>query len=516
MAILEAATSVPLGLTSHAPPAPGHVRLAVHDASRLEWSFSVPLPREGALGYELELEMTIPENAFAPHAPWDQLQAFTRLDGPAMSVVADDVASIDALRRGALAVASKLSRARDGFSRHCRLAGSLFTRAHPGELEEGLVVWIEAALALVVEGRSRLVRPRRADAEELARERHLVDEYLSVRLLETLAVCERSLSALLQARGRGHEDLGETVGAVEARLAEALENEVEHRDERGYVHADPSHPAALEHYIERASRLKKHFQEVLFLEAETVQIAERAYHWVAGFVALCASIWAFIWQVALTNQANTAAGQGISSGLVTVALVAGLVYATKDRFKEIGRNWIARHMHRFYGAQRVTRYRAPSKRLPGRDVVAIARESFDQRRERLVDPLNADAGATVPVTRVLFRQRGTALAKPELLASGVTRIKHVFRYDLSPIFTRLDDATKPVPVLDEATRRVCFVDAPKCYRVPVRVRVRCAGEPIHDESATLIVHKRGLERLERLERDGGSDPSLAELALDPA
>ena len=32
---------------------------------------------------------------------------------------------------------------------------------------------------------------------------------------------------------------------------------------------------ALERYLDRASRLKKHFQEVLFLEAETYQVAER-------------------------------------------------------------------------------------------------------------------------------------------------------------------------------------------------------------------------------------------------
>ena len=86
--------------------------------------------------------------------------------------------------------------------------------------------------------------------------------------------------------------------------------------------------------------------------------------------------------------------------------------------------------------------------------------------------------------------------QPELTRQGVRRIKHVFRYDLSPLFARLDDAVKPVPVLDPETHRVRFAAAPRCYRLPVRVRVRCGGE-CQEERATLVLTKRGLDRLER-------------------
>jgi hypothetical protein len=80
----------------------------------------------------------------------------------------------------------------------------------------------------------------------------------------------------------------------------------------------------------------------------------------------------------------------------------------------------------------------------------------------------------------------------------------VFRYDLSPLFARLDDAVKPVPVLDPETRRVRFAAAPRCYRLPVRVRVRCGGASL-GERATLVFSKRGLDRLER---DDASEKSL--------
>src|SRR5580704_12492088 len=87
------------------------VRLEVHDASRLEWSISIPLPDERTLPYAIEVELEIPANAFARHTPWDQLQSFTRLDGPELAVDSTNGVTIDGLRRRAVAVANKLARA---------------------------------------------------------------------------------------------------------------------------------------------------------------------------------------------------------------------------------------------------------------------------------------------------------------------------------------------------------------------------------------------------------------------
>ena len=167
------------------------VRAAVHDASRLEWSLSLPLPEEngGPVEYSLDVAIEIPSNTFVRHSPWEQLQAFTRLDGPAITQ-AGDVVTIDHLRRGALAMASQLARASDGFSRHCRLAASLFATAPHSELEDALTIWIEAAVRIAEDSRERLVTVVDDEADELQRERRLVDEYISVRLFEMLAGAE--------------------------------------------------------------------------------------------------------------------------------------------------------------------------------------------------------------------------------------------------------------------------------------------------------------------------------------
>lgn len=509
MAIAELTREQADLVTSEEVGESGKVRVAVHDASRIEWNLSIPLPEKKPAEYSVRVELEFASNAFVRHTPWDQMQAFARLDGPAITSAYGDVVTIDDLRRGALAMANQLARASDGFQRHCRLAASLFATAPDGELEDVLLIWIEAALRIAQDARERLARATDDEASELTRERGLVDEYISVRLLDMLAGAERALSGVAESKTAYAERLRPVLAAVEGRLAEVLAAELEYRESRGYAVADPSSSEALERYLDRASLLKKHFQEVLFLEPETFQVAERAYHWIAAFFALIASTWAFAWQIALMNQANAATT--VSSGVITLAVIAGLVYAAKDRIKEVGRNWMTRRVHRVWGAQRVTRYRAPERRLPGRDVIVTARESWQEGQKSLPDALNPECGAMRNVTVLTYEHRGEIVPSRELLASGVRRVKHVFRYDLSPMFARLDDATKPVPVLDESEKRVRFINAPRCYRVPIHVELTSGGRT-YVETTTLVVHKRGLERVER---DADSNPSLGEIGLEP-
>jgi hypothetical protein len=479
----------------------------------MEWSVSVPLPApdEAPLKYTIRVEMQIP--SLARQSPWEQLQSFTRLDGPALSAVRGQVHTIDALRRGAVALANKLSRASEGFARHCRLAVGVHSNMAANDLCETLLVWIEAAERMVTDVRARIGTPVADEAVELTRERRLVDEYSSVRFLEMLAGAERALCTLVRA-GMGNPVLKAVSAQVEARVADALEKELLHRREAGYLEMQNNSPVSLERYLERGSRLKKHFQEVLFLEAETFQVAERVHHYAAGIAALCASTWAFAWQFVLTKR-GVSAGSQLGWGLITLALIAGAIYTTKDRLKEIGRLWLSRRVHRVLGAQRIARFRAPAKRLPGRDVIVTARESFDQTVEQLPDALNPESGATTSVMVLRYSHMGRVLPQAQLTEAGVRRVKHVFRYDMSPVFARLDDASKAIPVLDESTHSVRFVDAPRCYRVPLKMYLECGSET-WEEEATLVMHKRGLDRIEREDREPmDSDPSLADIGLEP-
>src|SRR5262249_50652698 len=158
----------------------------------------------------------------------------------------------------------RLARAGDTFARHCRLASSVMLEAAPTELESRLKTSIDFAFKTVEEARAHLSLVRSKEGQELVCERRLVDEYAGVRPLEMLAGAERALAAIQSSR---HADaLAGVVASVETHLYEVLENEVLLRIDKGYVSADPTSTATLENYLDRASRLKKHFQEVLFLE----------------------------------------------------------------------------------------------------------------------------------------------------------------------------------------------------------------------------------------------------------
>ena len=45
------------------------LRLGVHDASRVEWIVSLPLPRKTPVPFSVEVTIDITSNLFAKHAP---------------------------------------------------------------------------------------------------------------------------------------------------------------------------------------------------------------------------------------------------------------------------------------------------------------------------------------------------------------------------------------------------------------------------------------------------------------
>lgn len=464
--------------------AKAEVRVEVHDASRLEWAVSIPLPEGAPLDFAIELGVEIPANTFVQHSPWDQLQKYVRLDGPE-DVATDAVPTIDGLRRGAIAVANRLARASTGFARHCRAEASPFASEGGADHLAAMMTWLETGQATVAAARARLDAAPKDEASDLRRERELVDEFLSGRFVELLGSAERVLrTAPFEAEHKR---------PIESAIAVLLAAETQHRARKQFAFAELHTERDLEGYLDRTSQLKKHFQEVLFLEAEEVAVAQRLHHLVAAMAAILASFWAFVFQIWLASGSTTSR---VSSSFVFVALIAGLAYAVKDRIKEVGRLWVHSNVHRFY-AQRTAKYRAPRKANVGgpREVVVRSKESFVREDRTLPDPLNENSGARVPVTVLRYRQRGTVAPQASLARAGVTRVKHVFRYDLSPLFTRLDDATKAVPVFDAESKSLRFAFAPRSYRLPIELRVK-VGKHEQVERMTLILTKRGLDRLE--------------------
>src|SRR5438067_2424178 len=411
------------------------LRLRIHDSSRFEWTLSIPLPAARKVAYDLRVQLEVPTGAVGRQNPWEQLQTFSRLDGPTGVATSRDV-TVDAVRRGAVTLTQMLARARDGFARHCK---ALFETEGGAEAEgsaaksfEGgekgfLLVWLEAALKAVHGAREKLVTRDAGEAPEIVRERELADEFVSVRLLEMLAESQRSLNGA--ARGGAPSELTE---GVRARIDEALHGEFGYRERKRFLRAQRKSEADVDAYLARAARLKKHFEEVLFLDRETEQLDERVQQWMATVGALLGGIVAFVAiQVALTHRRPGPLEVGW--GLSTLAMIAGLGYAARHHMREWGRGWLAGKMVRFH-AQRISRCRVPSRRLPSRDVIVEAREWCHEATTSRPDPLNPEAGASLRTTHVRYLHKGVLYPQRELASAGVRSVRHIFRYDLSPLF----------------------------------------------------------------------------------
>jgi hypothetical protein len=470
------------------------LRLGVHDLSRLEWTAVLALPVEADRKYRLEFTVEIPSNLYSPMNMWDYVQQFTRLRSPEEAgALQIDRGHPDELRRDVLGVTHRLKVLRERLERTTLGAASMLVEALDPTLEPKLTQILDQALAMVEEVRSALLcAPSGQVAPSLKREWELADEWLSHQLLDFLSAAQRGLDAVLLGPNSRLQELDPAwTDRLCGRVADALAAELRHRHDRGLLNPRPDSPAELSAFVERGSHLKKHFQDVLFLDVKTHQVDHRLRNYTAVAAATLA---AFFW-LGFTLL-PTAPGKRTGMAFFVFATLSALGYATKDRVKELTKSWLAGRLTKVYG-QRMVTLRLPSRADGERRAVLAAREKFDVETRQAEDPLITNLQATRRVMRVRYLMHAELHHCPVLKKSGIQSVKHIFRWDLTPIFSRLDNAVKAVPVLDPVTRRVRFVDAPKEYRLPVQLTCESQGRTMHAE-AYIVVSKRGIERLENL------------------
>ncbi len=470
--------------------------LAVHDASRLEWTAELPLPDNGGeTQIELDLSLEIPANVWSPHEGWDRLQLFARLASPleeAAPPMPARSASVDELRRATLVAVQRLKVVREEVVREIFTAASLFSRAPRHSLGDDVLSGIHRGLAELSRARAELGQARSGEPPEISRERTLATEFLSHHALAFLSKVQRTVDEQLRSpRCRHKTEYEEVARHVGPQIARALGDELQWRREHGLQVPHPEEPEELERHVERGSILKKHFQEVLFLRLESERVDVKLRNWLAGAAAVLASLWAFPLGLWLTTDKVDGVGVGFGATLAAFAVM----YAVKDRIKENFRGWLAERITRTYGG-RLTTMTSPPRLLEREATLGRLRESFESRHEVRPDPLNPDMAATRKIVVYRYVVRGSVHGDPRLTWQGLTQGRLVFRYDLSPLFLRLDDAVKRVPVLADGGRAVKFAEAPRSYRLPITARLRIGGA-VAEDAGQLVAHKLGLERIER-------------------
>lgn len=475
------------------------LRLGVHDSSRVEWVATVALPNAGAAAfrYNLEFLVDVPQHLYLAHNMWERKQTFTRLQSPQEEgELRIERGDVDELRRDALGVAHRLKTLRDRAER-------MFEGAchHPPVLpdatvQRNLIEAVAQAEQMVSEVRTWLDAPSadrsngRLHLPEIRQEWVLADEFLSHQLLDFLGSAQRAIDAVAAA---GSNDEPAWLASLHEQVGDALAAELEIRSARGYVNPVADSPKQLARFLERASQLKKHFQDVLFLDDEAYMVD----HKVRNLTAVVAAALAYCYWMIFSVLFSINPAIRLSLGVVFFSAGFAAAYALRDRVKDVTQNWLQGRLTRLYGQRAVT-LRLPLRFDPARPVLAEMSEVFNTSNRVAKDSLNKTLGPTQKMTEVSYRMAVELHGAVELERKGISSIKHVFRYDLSPIFARLDDASKPVPTLDASTRRVRLVAAPKEYRLPVRLRAYSAdGKVAASTEGHLVISKRGVERLEQ-------------------
>lgn len=468
---------------------PEQLRIGVHDTSRVECTVTLPLEKR-EYEFEIEFMVEVPANLISITDLWTHFQELARLHSPHTDSWASANGNDD-LRRATLAITHRLKLLQDRHGRTCTVANSLLLQEPRRDCAGELEPIIDEGVTLVRQARERLAGLASAGASP--QESRLADEFLSTKLLDFLSELERDVNGgLLAASGRFREHYVAAAARLRERIAKELAAELSRRAEKGFLNPSGESSAELEDYLERASHLKKHFQEVLFLELSTEAVEGKLKNVVASVAAIIAALFYFVAMIGPTIFMPGA----ISIG--TTALIGALVYALKDRIKEVFRGWLNKRILKHYGTRRVY-LRVPQRLIRSQPLVVSSHDVFTVTYENRHDTLNPEIGATRRFAVLHYRKRGvveqTAACARELERKGLKSVKQIFRFDLSMVFPRLDDPSKRIPVLAKDGQSVTWVDAPRTYHFPVTARI-VTPDGATTATGEIVAQKSGITRLD--------------------
>lgn len=464
------------------------LHLGVHDASRFAWMVELPLPEEGERKMDLQVSVEIPAHIFSDHDPWTRLQLLARLGSPERDVPAEVQESTDAIRRATLAAAHRAKLRRRSLLR------AAMNRVREGadwtSIGDELETLVDRGIGELRSARDALGRIREGDPPRVQAERRLAAEYLSYQVIDLISRTQRAIERVAAGDRRPIDDeMRAAFTALRRHLAHALGEEYAYRREKAFPCPTSADPVELEHYVSRAASLKKHFQQLLFLRVES-EHADKRFRYLASSAAAISAALVVIPVVAITTGGHGLTGLGF--GLTSTFLIAILAYGVRERIKEGVRGWLTSRAAKVGRRTTLT----TSARPPGEPTrVGRVREIFSTRRTKEQDPAHPDLQTSMPMIRLGYQMFGTLEGSPVLAERGAQRVKLVFRYDFTPLFSRLHDPVEEVPILDESGETLSFAEAPRLYRFPIEGKL-FDGEKTHTFTGKLLAHKYGLVRIE--------------------
>jgi hypothetical protein len=235
-------------------------------------------------------------------------------------------------------------------------------------------------------------------------------------------------------------------------IPQLARKEAEHRKLLGYFLQDEKNKDLdeEEHYLRRASLLKKYFQKILFIRATLTSRENRLLIPVYGLSAAIAATFAIFVQIYQMDRQQQA--MGIST--VALVCVAVFAYVVKDFLKDYARKYFFRRSQKFFPDYRVNLsyvHKSDRKTLGTVDEflrLSSARELPTDVRELRFSAQDVDLEPEVEEDVVEYRKIfHLNLKSLELREHYHWGIREVLRIRLDRFTTSMDDPTKMLHLL---------------------------------------------------------------------
>lgn len=318
-----------------------------------------------------------------------------------------------------------------------------------------------------------------------------VDEFLTYRFDHTLAALHFDLASAWSAPVR--------LDKVSQRLQEVADSEARHRVRRGYITLSPGDDQALALYTYRSSALKKLIDQVLYLDVKTVQQTNRWRNLAAMMGAMGAAFFA-----GFTDRTVTLPLYQHSMWLALTLFA--LFYVAKDRMKEFAREYLWDRVSRFFPDNRLTIVDPAAGIDVGRCHEKVRYLLKGHVPEDVLEVRNASHAIDLDQERketVVMYRNDLKLYAREILSEHQrrTHIKHILRFNINDLLSRLDNPTAKVQFYDTESRIFCRLRAPKVYHLNVVFKLtrwddRNRIEAPQYTRIRVILDKNGIHRID--------------------
>lgn len=343
------------------------------------------------------------------------------------------------------------------------------------------------------------------------RELKVVDEYCTYRIRDGLTKLSKTLSNLQRNGDISQLDgLQRKLGAL-ARF----DHWYSVKKSYGWI-TRASDDLTVERYVFRRGVLKRRVWQVLYLDVRTRPLFAFQQQLGAMIAAGLAAFWAVSMEIFIRSKAANQAQSpfnSLGSGTMVIVVALILAYVLKDRIKELGRSYFRSSLMRSIpdNSERIqysnsdgqkwsigsiseyTRFISPTK-LPVE--VRDLHKKFDPEGLESEE----DSGDAVHYRKVID-------LNANILRSHIYPLRAVhdiLRLNIEAFLSKLDDPLHGTEMLDTEGRLV-EMKMPKVYHLDLILKYSQIGRTKTDERSTfesirLIVNKKGLFRIERIER----------------